>query len=178
MKRNIEKLFTGVNLKKMKIFKNILLIIILSFFVSKVYSEDLLSNELGIKEKTFVTYKEVVEMGEASCSNALALSEKSNQLSNYYSQMLEPFYSADRDEREQSFDKLRKWDAVRFESESNKLKNIRNDSLVKRAECLFEEGEFDMSISAIYKALDLINVEEEDLWKRSIDLMLKLIESE
>ena len=156
--------------------KNIFIIFILLFFASKVYSEDLLSDELGIKEKTFVTLNEVGDMGEATCSNALELSEKSNQLANYYSQMLEPFYDADRDEREKTIDKLRSWDAVRFESQANILISLRNNALVKRAECLFEEGEYDMSISAIYKALDLINIEEEDLWKRSIDLMLNLIE--
>ena len=72
-----------------------------------------------------------------------AKSEKSNQLANYYSQMLEPFYDADRDEREKTIDKLRKWDAVRFEAQSNKLISLRNNSLVKRAECLFEEGEYE-----------------------------------
>ena len=144
----------------MKIFvKNFFIIFILLFFASEVYSEDLLSDELGIKEKTFVTLKEVQDMGEATCSNAIDLSEKSNQLANYYRQMLEPFYSADRDKRDKSIDKLRKWDAVRFEGQANELISLRNNSLVKRAECLFEEGEYDMSISAIYKALDLINVD-------------------
>ena len=176
MKKNIEILFSAVSIKIKMCFKNFFIIFILLFFTSKVYSEDLLSKELDIKEKTFVTLKEVQDMGEATCSNALELSEKSNQLANYYSQMLEPFYDADRDEREKTIDKLRKWDAVRFEAQSNKLISLRNNSLVKRAECLFEEGEYDMSISAVYKALDLINVEEEDLWKRSIDLMLSLIE--
>ena len=90
--------------------------------------------------------------------------------------MLEPFYDANRDEREETFDLLRKWDAARFESQSNKLKTLRNESLVKRAECLFDEGEYDLSISAIYKVLDLINVKETELWKRSIDVMLSIIE--
>ena len=72
---------------------------------------------------------------------------------------------------------LRKWDAVKFEGQSNKLISLRNNALVKRAECLFEEGEYDLSVSTVYKALDLININEEDLWKRSIDLMSSIIES-
>ena len=161
----------------MKIFINkIFFVIILLFVSSKVYSEDLLADELDIKEKTFVTKLEIEKMGEPTCSNALDLSKKSNQLANYYSQMLEPFYNADRDEREESFDLLRKWDAVKFEGQSNKLISLRNNALVKRAECLFEEGEYDLSVSTVYKALDLININEEDLWKRSIDLMVSIIE--
>ena len=153
----------------------ILFAICFALISTNIYSKDLLSDDLEIKEKTYITIDEIKKMGEPNCLNALDLSDKSNQLANYYSQMLEPFYNADRDDREAAFDVLRKWDAARFESQSNKLKTLRNESLVKRAECLFDEGEYNLSISAIYKALDLIDVKQTELWKRSIDVMISII---
>ena len=157
--------------------KNISVILaVLMFMNINSYAD--LSGVLEIEEKKLVSKAEIERLGEPNCDNAFEISDKANELANIYSQMLEPFYSARRDDESAAINTLRKWGAIEMESEANKLKRLRNVAILVNAECLFNAGDYKAALSNNYKALDLIDSKNTKLWKRSYDLMQKIIDLE
>ena len=154
--------------------KILLLLYFLTLINISAYAE--LSDFIEIEEKEIVSKAEVEKLGEPNCDNAQEVFDKSNILANTYSQMLEPFYSAKRDDETAAINNLRQWGGIGIEEEANKLKRLRNVAMVIKAECLFDDGDYQAALSKNYKALDLIDSKNSKLWKRAYDLMQKIID--
>lgn len=90
--------------------------------------------------------------------------ERTNTLANLISAGLEPFYSASYDDR-RSF---RGVDAlIRYENLSNNYKRQRNELMIMEAECLLSMGDREGGVARLYKSLELVNVNERELWDRA-----------
>jgi len=100
---------------------------------------------------------------------ALALEEyakKTNWLSNLIEAGLEPYYSADYDDKkEYPYSKLTA--LVPFEKKVNDYRRKRNRAMVMQAECLINLGQNDKAVSLLVRALDLIDINDEVWWNRA-----------
>ena len=155
--------------------KNILFTYLISLALLTTVKADL-SDFIEIEEKEIVSKAEVEKLGDPNCDNAQEVVDKANILANMYSQMLEPFYSAKRDDEKAAINNLRQWGGIEIEGESNKLKRLRNVAMVIKAECVFDDGDYQAALSYNNKALDIIDSKNSKLWKRAYDLMQKIID--
>lgn len=117
-----------------------------------------------------------VEAGE--CEAALDVLDQwttqANWLANLLAQSLEPFYDASRDDRE-GFSGARIGSLVIYEKMSNDYKLQRNEGMVMKAECLVDLGETRQAAATYGRALDLIDIDNWDLWVRAMNGMFALI---
>jgi len=118
----------------------------------------------SLRERAYGLYK------ADSCSTAVPAlqthAEKANWLANVISQGLEPYYNASYDEQE-SMSVGRMTELAEFETSSNELKQQRNRSYVLVAECEREMGNPNLAMVYYMSALDLISIDNEDLWDRA-----------
>lgn len=97
--------------------------------------------------------------------------EKANFLANIISQGIEPYYSASYDDKKYFYSTALSKD----ESTSNKYKQDRNVSFLKRGICLYELGDMDGSLVLLMKALDLIDLENIEAWNYAREYIYKLV---
>lgn len=122
--------------------------------------------------------KEIKEKANAAfndddCDSAIPLlqdwSSQANILSNLLSKTVRPFYRANRDKTDsyisrnrQEFNKL-----VKVEDEANRLNSERNFAWVLEAECLKKQGHTDEAVTAAYRALEFIEIDDVISWPRA-----------
>lgn len=102
------------------------------------------------------------------------LSRSANWLANLIRSGLEPFYSASYDERDEfPYSKLRP--LIPIEDMSNNYVQMRNDAMVNRALSLIQMGQDREAASLLYRALDLIDIDSEELWAEARQALFSLI---
>ena len=102
------------------------------------------------------------------------LAKNANWLANLIRSGLEPYYGASYDERkEYPYSKLRP--LVPIETISNGYIRLRNDAMVKEGLCYANLSENSKAVSLLYKALDLIDIENEELWTEAREALFKII---
>lgn len=87
-----------------------------------------------------------------------------NALANIIGIGLEPFYDASLDER-RDFNRTR--ELVPFENLANGYRRQRNEAMVMRAECLAQEGAVAEAVALYFRALQLIDIDNQELWDRA-----------
>lgn len=116
-----------------------------------------------------------------SCSTAVSAlqnhAEKANWLANVISKGLEPYYDASYDEQE-SMSVGRMTELADYETSSNELKQQRNRSYVLVAECQREMGNSNLAMVYYMSALDLISIDNKDLWDRARSGLYETVEVE
>lgn len=112
------------------------------------------------------------------CQAALPLLESwarnANWLANLIRQGLEPYYSAGYDERN-DLPSSRIRPLVPFEALSNGYLAQRNEAMVSRADCLVKLGDPVEAIAVYSRALDLISIQEWELWQRATNGLYSII---
>ena len=159
-------------------------ILVMLFLVSagamifpKVGISEETTDELEIIERDFVTQADYDNLGDLTCDNAALYADVSNRLANSYRQTLEPFYSAYGDERTAALRKATTLKVAQYEAISNDFIRNRNRAWVKRAECLYENGEKNQALNVVYHALEYIPHTQPGLWRRAKNVLLNLINS-
>jgi len=118
----------------------------------------------SLRERAYSLYK------ADSCSTAVPMlqthAEKANWLANVISQGLKPYYDASYDEQE-SMSVGRMTELAEHETLSNELKQQRNRSYVLVAECEGKMGNSNLAMVYYMSALDLISIDNQDLWDRA-----------
>jgi Asp-tRNA(Asn)/Glu-tRNA(Gln) amidotransferase A subunit family amidase len=103
-----------------------------------------------------------------ACDQAAPLLKKfsrdANALSNYIAVGLEPFYGASYDDRDRFHvtDEL-----VSAERRANVYRELRNRAMVMIAECAVKAGRHNEAATWYYRALELIDIKNADLWERA-----------
>ena len=112
-----------------------------------------------------------------NCEEAIsALREyarQANSIANFISRGLEPYYDASRDEKKEFGLKVRP--LIPFEKRANGYREKRNRAMVMEAECQAKVGNPKEAAVLFYKALDLIDIENEDWWNRARTQLYSLI---
>ena len=102
------------------------------------------------------------------------LAKNANWLANLIRSGLEPYYSASYDERDDfPYSKLRP--LVPIETLSNAYVRIRNEAMVKEGLCYGHLSDNLKAVSVLYKALDLIDIENEALWAEAREALFEII---
>lgn len=91
---------------------------------------------------------------------------RANHLANLITIGLEPFYDASYDDR-RSFRGV--GELAPFEAMSNEYKRERNRLMVMEAECLLNTNQTREGIVRLYRALELIDIDNGPLWNRARD---------
>jgi uncharacterized protein YbaP (TraB family) len=116
-------------------------------------------------------------LADGNCDAALPLlvefADSANVTSNIIRQGLEPFYDADRDDRDAMARQKALLDRlIAAERTFNQLLRMRNAAWVEEAKCLLEEGRSSQAITRLYRALDYISADSERaLWEEARDLI-------
>lgn len=101
-----------------------------------------------------------------------------NWLANIISGTLEPYYSADYDDRKdwkpESIDVTTLYMA---ESESNHYKSERNRAMLYEGLCYYYENDYETAIPLLLKALDLIEIDDETNWQLGYDAVMDIVEN-
>lgn len=113
------------------------------------------------------------------CSNAIkALEEyakKANWLANMISANLAPYYTASYDDRKSyNFEKLKP--LIPLETMANEYKAKRNRAFAMQGECYLKLGDKEAALPLLLKALDLLEIEDDEWWTRSRNNLLSIIE--
>ena len=148
---------------------------------------DISANSIKVKELGVVTKPEVDKLeGTAkelftanNCKDALPILEqyakKSNFLANLISANLDPYYGASYDKKKTySYEKLKP--LIPLETLANDYKQKRNRAIAMQGECLLKLGEKAEAIPVLLKALDLLDLNDDEWWKRTRTNLLSAIE--
>lgn len=125
-------------------------------------------------EKMEDVYVELVMAGncEAALPKIVAFYEAANQVSNLIRRGNEPYYDANRDDKETITSSRKLLDIlVKAENASNKLIKQRNKAWVEEAKCLITRGDNTEATTRLYRALDYISHDESTLWKEARNLL-------
>ena len=100
--------------------------------------------------------------------------KSANKLANIISSGLDPFYSASRSERS-DFSYSKTTEISSYERLSNSLKKERNLAMVKQAESLVELERNEEAIEVYRQALQVISIDNWDLWIRASNGIYEII---
>lgn len=142
---------------------------------------DLSKYETMINKEGFPTRTEVSNLEAAAndayksgdCETAIPIIvdyyTKANSLGNVIKQGIEPYYSADYKEREETNLNSEIEQLAAAETEFNMLVRKRNAAWVMEADCLIKTGKRDEGIVRLFRALEYISIDTEDreLWQRA-----------
>lgn len=138
--------------------------------------------EVGIPTKSSVDALEAEArdlFNQGNCEDAIPLlvtyAKRSNYLANLISGGLEPFYSASYDDRK-SFRISTIPGLASYERQANNYKRKRNIAFAMQGECLIKMGKYEEAVPVLVKALDLIDIDSTEWWKRSLDNLYSVIE--
>lgn len=110
------------------------------------------------------------------CASAIPALEtygrNANHLANLIARGLEPFYGAMSDER-RGFRGTR--ELIPFENMANEYKGKRDEAMVMQADCLARTGETAAAVALYYSALDLISIDDVQLWERARNGLYSII---
>lgn len=100
--------------------------------------------------------------------------KKANWLSNLISANLDPFYSADYDERKEYPYHLIE-PLIELEKMANDYKRKRDIALAMQGECLLKIGNEKDAVPVLLKALDLLDLHNDYWWERTRTNLLTII---
>lgn len=149
--------------------------------------EDSLSRYAITEEgKPIVTLKELevledqakgfFDAGECEKAAEIDFSGHANRIANIIRQGIEPYYSADRDDRETmsrraGFDQL-----VTAERVSNGMLMKRNEFWALEAKCFFERGDTDEALPRLFRALEYLDGEgQARIWLETRQMLWSVI---
>ena len=95
-----------------------------------------------------------------------SLAKQANFLANIIAQGLEPYYSADYDDRK-AFPSSSIRRIVPDETFANSFKNSRNIAFLRQGICFYNLQKYDEALPLIMKALDFISIEDTTLWNEA-----------
>lgn len=104
------------------------------------------------------------------------LAEQANWLANILSAGLEPYYSADYDDRKDfSPQKIDISDLVVYETASNTFKSERNRAMLYEGLCYYNIGDYEMALPLLIKALDIIEITDEENWELGMQALYSIV---
>jgi len=139
-------------------------------------------SELGIVTKSGVDAlenqaRELFNAG--SCTQAIPVLEdyakKANWLANLIAQGLEPYYGASYDDRK-DYPPAKARNLIPMERMANSYKQKRNIAFAMLGECHITNGDKETAIPVLFRALDLISVDNETWWFRTRDNLYSIVE--
>jgi len=102
--------------------------------------------------------------------------KNANWLANLLSQTLEPYYGAAYDDRKSFSPEVLSISTMSgVESLANAYKAERNRAYLYEGLCYKEAGDNDAALPLLLKALDIIEIDQEDYWKEAMDAVLEII---
>lgn len=101
--------------------------------------------------------------------------KKANWLANLISAGLEPYYGASYDDRK-DFPYSKASKLIPIEATANDYRKKRNRAMVMQAECLIKTGKKEKAVSLLVRALDLIDIENEEWWDKAKMHLYEIIE--
>ncbi|WP_377511129.1 hypothetical protein [Octadecabacter sp. R77987] len=132
-------------------------------------------SDIEAMEDAYIT---AVDAGDCEVALPLivAFSDAANRISNILRQGNEPYYNARRDDQETiARNRMLINVLVGAESASNNLIRQRNRAWVEEAKCLIHEGDTNGATVRLYRALDYISSDEDELWEEARNLLWSLI---
>lgn len=115
---------------------------------------------------------------EGKCEEAAEVNfaDAANTVSNVLRQTLEPFYSADRDDRSTIINRPANKDLVTVERTANHLIGKRNEAWFSEVKCYYQRGDKSAAVPRLYRTLDFIHpLEAQDIWIEAREMMWELI---
>lgn len=138
--------------------------------------------ELGLPTKSSVDALEAEARDlftQGKCAEAIPTlnlyAKRSNHLANLITSGLEPYYSASYDDRK-GFRVSSMPGIVDYERQANDYKRKRNIAFAMQGECLLKTGKHEEAVPVLVKALDLIDIDNTEWWKRTLDNLYSVIE--
>ena len=152
-------------------------------FASDSDNESAISNELDmtaevamVEEYGIPTKESIQEMKETAdqlygaknyekaAEAFLTYAEHVNYYANLISQGLEPFYSNRDSDKHLNWDDPFLGQGADFERLANSYKEERNRATTYAGVCYAELGKYDLALSTLYKALELIEIDQDEYW--------------
>jgi tetratricopeptide (TPR) repeat protein len=99
-----------------------------------------------------------------------ALAKNANSLANFVHTGIAPVYKAS------SGNRYNLKEAVKLENQSNDYKTKRNAAMVAQAECYIRLNDTKRAMSLLIRALELINVNEAELWARARKDLYRIVQ--
>jgi tetratricopeptide (TPR) repeat protein len=153
----------------------------------------------GMSEETSLSRYQIVEEGQefltlqdlepledqakalfaqGKCEKGLELdfAGAANRSANVLRQTLEPFYNAERDDRDWLGRRSYFGQLVETENASNELLNRRNEVWVLEAKCFLERGDKEKALVRLYRALDFIDgMDQGGLWEEARTMIWEIV---
>lgn len=125
----------------------------------------------------YVTAQQLYDL--ENCTEAIpafeSLAKNANWLANMITSGLEPYYDASYDDRKAyPYSKAQK--LIPIESKANNLKEIRNIAFVRQANCHTKLANNNKAVALYIKALELIDIDNEELWNEARTGLYNIIE--
>ena len=99
-----------------------------------------------------------------------------NWLANIISAGLEPFYGASYDNMKNWYPKVLNYTSLsNAESKANEYKGERNRAMLYEGLCYYNLNEYETALPLIIKALDLIEIKDEENWKLGMETLYSMV---
>ena len=129
--------------------------------------DELLNEATSLWEK-----KEYEEAADVYAS----LAQQSNWLANILSSALEPYYSADYEDREEFAPEiLNVGELAVYEALSNSYKTTRNQAMLYEGLCYYYLSDYETALPLLIKSLDIIEIDDEENWKLGLQALYSII---
>jgi tetratricopeptide (TPR) repeat protein len=141
--------------------------------VEQLKEYDLLTIEqvYSLDNAAFVLFNE--KKYEEALEALIEVSKQANYLSNIIRRGIEPYYSANYDDRK-GYTKVR--NLAVYEKKSNEFIKMRNKAIVFQAKCYINLGDEKSALPLLMKALDLIDLDNDYMWTKARILLYEIIE--
>ena len=112
-----------------------------------------------------------------SAAEAYAVyAKQANWIANIISAGLEPFYGASYDNRKDFYPKVLNFsDLSSAESKANEYKGERNRAMLYEGLCYYNINEYETALPLIIKALELIDIKDEENWKLGMETLYSIV---
>lgn len=101
-------------------------------------------------------------------------SKNSNWLANLISKAVKPYYDASYDDRKSISSSMINA-LIKYESKSNYYKAERNKAIFRQGVCYYKLGDYQKSLPLILKTLDLISMDEKEIWAEARSILDSII---
>lgn len=113
------------------------------------------------------SWKEAAEAYEQFAKHA-------NWLANIISQCVEPYYSANYDDKKNmSYTRLKTF--IPYETASNKLKEGRNIGYIRIGLCYKNLGDINKAIAYLHKGLDILSIDQYTEWEQGATAIAEIV---
>ena len=127
---------------------------------------------MGVAADELYTNKEYEKAAPAYAAYA----KNANWLANLIASGLEPYYGADYSTRKEWYPViLRTSDLAKAEDKSNELKSERNKAMLREGLCYYYLDDKTKALPLIIKALDLIDIKDEENWKQGMEILYSIL---